>query len=509
MSCYFRQNGDTHVTIPKYIESSTGVVYYDIKVRVHQVEWLVERRYRDFAQLHDKLVDEIAISKKLLPPKKLVGNKNPAFLEQRREQLEKYVQELLVFFRIQLPRVLAEFLDFNKYDIVYLLQDLAKLFNESGSTLLSSKKAFNFSALEVYAISERLCLPCPPENIEQRGKFDFSHVLDFCTQLEVLIVTPVKDNTTFSNDYNTVDVPIERSNIIPKNLRFTLNAFRNVKVLKFHGLSTENIVDIALLKPTVQTICVHSTTMTHINQILMCDNIHRDTFAAIATTTAPDAISYTSNSSAAAQSLSNSSCCTDAPISVNLPYMKADWSNLADLDLTGNLLTQIDASVRTAPKLRTLVLDQNRIRAVQNLAELSQLQILSLSVNLIAECIDWHLELGNLVTLNLAQNRLKKLSGLRKLLSLVNLDLSCNLIDDLEEVDCVARLPILETLRLTGNPLAGSVDYRPRVLSRFHERAAEISLDSERGTQKELDTALVLSALHISKMRQLSSGGQR
>lgn len=79
-----------------------------------------------------------------------MGNKNPAFLEQRREQLEKYLQELLIFFRIQLPRVLAEFLDFNKYDIVYLLQDLAKLFNESGSTLLSSKKEFNFSALEVF-----------------------------------------------------------------------------------------------------------------------------------------------------------------------------------------------------------------------------------------------------------------------------------------------------------------------------------------------------------------------
>lgn len=83
--------------------------------------------------------------------------------------------------------------------------------------------------------------------------------------------------------------------------------------------------------------------------------------------------------------------------------------------------------------------------------------MLSLSVNLIAECIDWHLELGNLVTLNLAQNKLTKLNGLRKLLSLVNLDLSCNQITDLEDVDYVACLPILETLRLTGNPLAGSV----------------------------------------------------
>lgn len=69
-------------------------------------------------------------------------------MEQRREQLEKYLKELLVFFRIQLPRVLAEFLDFNKYDIIYLLQDLAKLCNESGDALLSANKEFSFSALE-------------------------------------------------------------------------------------------------------------------------------------------------------------------------------------------------------------------------------------------------------------------------------------------------------------------------------------------------------------------------
>ncbi|XP_017838706.1 nischarin [Drosophila busckii] len=481
MSCYYRQHEDSSVTIPKYsVESSAGITYYDIKVRVGTVEWFVERRYRDFAQLHDKLVEEANISKKLLPPKKLVGNKQPAFLEQRREQLQVYLQQLLKHFANELPRLLAEFLDFNKYDIIYLLQDLAKLFNENGDALLSSKKEYNLSALEVYAISERLGLPCPPST-DQGGKFDFSHVLDFCTQLAALVVTPVKDNASFAQDYNTVDVPIGRSNIIPNRLSFNLNAFRNLKTLKFSALSTENIVDIDVVKPTLEAMCVHNTTITHIYQVLLCDNLHK----------ACDVPSTLPTLQAAPPNGNDALLSTDS------------WQELSELDLTGNLLTQIDGSVRTAPKLRCLVLEQNRIRTVENLAELPHLQLLSLSGNLISECIDWHLTMGNLVTLKLAQNKLKTLNGLRKLLSLVHLDLSCNLVEQLEEVDHVAQLPLLESLNLTGNPLAGSVDYRPRVLARFHGRAAEISLDNERGSQQELDTALVLSALLQSKQRQL------
>lgn len=102
------------------------------------------------------------------------------------------MQELLVFFRIQLPHTLAQFLDFNRYDVIYVVQDLAQLFHESGDNLLSTKKEYNFSALEVYAISERIHLPCPPNSIERKGKFDFSYVLDFCSQLEILKITPVK-----------------------------------------------------------------------------------------------------------------------------------------------------------------------------------------------------------------------------------------------------------------------------------------------------------------------------
>lgn len=287
-------------------------------------------------------------------------------------------------------------------------------------------------------------LPCPPESIEQRGKYDFSHVLDFCTQLEVIKVSPVKNNDTFANDYNAVDVPIGRSNIIPKSLKFNLNAFRSLQCLKIYALPTENIIDIVLLKPTLQKICVHNTTITSINQVLLCDNVHKDTTIDI-----PSGEAIALNRSLSSSSTTSNSLALNS----NSPL----WRNIVELNFAGNLLTQIDESIRTVPQIRILNLEQNRLRAVKNLAELPHLQVLNLSINVIAECNDWHLELGNLVTLNLAQNKLKSIKGLRKLLSLINLDLSCNLIDELEEVDNVACLPLLETLRLTGNPLASSV----------------------------------------------------
>ncbi|XP_075169774.1 nischarin [Haematobia irritans] len=480
MSCYSRNVTNCEITIPKWFELSS-ITYYDINVRVGRVEWFVGRRYKDFNNLNEKLIEDTGISKKLLPPKKIVGNKNPKFVEERKKQLEQYLKEVVVFFRAQLPKSLADFLEFNKYDIVYLLQDLSKHFSENGEELLRIRKEYNLSALEVYAISERLDLPCPPES--SRGKYDFSHVLDFCTQLEAIQITPIED-VSLGSDYNAVDVPIGRSNIIPKNLKFNLNAFRNLHCLKIYALPSENIIDIGLLKPTLKKICVHNTTITSINQVLMCDNIHKNTSVDIP---------------------------TSEDIKINGPsclektaMMAANriWRNIVELDFTSNLLTQIDESIRTTPQIKILNLQQNRLRNIKNLAELPHLQTLNLSINLINDVTDWHLELGNLVTLNLGQNKLKSIKGLRKLLSLVNLDLSCNQIDDLEEVDYVACLPLLETLRLTGNPLASSVDYRPRVLSRFHNRASEINLDSEKGTQQELDTALVLSAILTSKLRQ-------
>lgn len=115
------------------------------------------------------------------------------FLEQRQNSLEKYLQQILVFLQLAMCRELVEFLEFNKYDIIYLLQDLAEIFYNNGEQILSQSKSYNFSVLELYAISERLKLPCPTTGGGSIDKvYDFSHVLDFCSQVECVTVRPLK-----------------------------------------------------------------------------------------------------------------------------------------------------------------------------------------------------------------------------------------------------------------------------------------------------------------------------
>lgn len=173
---------------------------------------------------------------------------------------------------------------------------------------------------------------------------------------------------------------------------------------------------------------------------------------------------------------------------------------LKDIHFCNAHLERIDDSVALIPNTETLSLNGNAIESIDNLPSLTKLMSLSLRKNRIANCVDWHLKFGNIVTLNLAQNLIESLHGFRKLFCLINLDLSCNQIADMAEVDHLAKLPNLEHLLLTGNPLAGEVDYRVRVLSRFAEKIDnEFYLDNERAGQREMDTASILAALRQSR----------
>lgn len=63
----------------------------------------------------------------------------------------------------------------------------------------------------------------------------------------------------------------------------------------------------------------------------------------------------------------------------------------------------------------------------------------------------------------------------------------------------IGRLPCLEHLRLSDNPVTLVPDYRTKVFEQFGDRAPELRLDGRHGSQKELDTAAVLQALQRAK----------
>lgn len=102
MSCYFKHQQETTITIPSNVDvngefftqlpfihidkcfklknvsiinenfiSIVGTTYYNIQVSIGTVNWTVRHRYKEFVELHSKLVNGQSIGRDLLPPKKV------------------------------------------------------------------------------------------------------------------------------------------------------------------------------------------------------------------------------------------------------------------------------------------------------------------------------------------------------------------------------------------------------------------------------------------------------
>lgn len=159
----------------------------------------------------------------------------------------------------------------------------------------------------------------------------------------------------------------------------------------------------------------------------------------------------------------------------------------------------MDWAIKLVPKLRHLSLSSNKLTELCDVSCLHDLRILNLSMNNFELCDSWHSKIGNIVKIDLSQNKVVSLQGFSRLYSLESLDLSCNSVTDVEEVQHICRLPCLEYLWLTANPVASTIDYRVKVLEQFNSRMEEICLDNEKASNKELDTARVLQALRVVK----------
>lgn len=461
MSCFLRHVPDTHIRIPSN-RAQQGVTYYTIAVTVGPHTWTVPHRYREFRELHERLVAEHGIAKDLLPPKKVLGNRAAAFLDQRQRQLELYLQQVLAGLQSAMCREFVEFLHFNRYDIVYLLQDMAQRFFLQGIPFVEQVQQYDFSVLELHAVAERLRMPCPalaptaaatpapaPNNNTTWKCYDFSHVLEFCTQLDAMRVVRRKPKERWTGETtgaaaatpppaadepappaDAVDSampltgagtasaePIGTSNIDAGQLPLDLGAFHALTALTLDGVPPAQLHALGTLRDTLRTLTVRRTPMRRLAEVLLCDSLHREADA-------------------------------------REPSLRWPW--LTHLDCADCAVDALDASVTLLPRLAVLRLDGNRLVAIApgTLNQLPALSAVSLAHNRIAECVDWHLELGNIRELNLAGNGLRGLEGVRKMWSLVRLDVEGNRLADVEEVEHVAGLPCLEELRLVGNPMA-------------------------------------------------------
>lgn len=254
------------------------------------------------------------------------------------------------------------------------------------------------------------------------------------------------------------------SNIIQNNLPYTLNTFKNVEILTVKNASVSQIGHLGAVRRTTKSLNVQNSGMVKMSDILLCDAIYKETVEGID------------------------------------PHK---WLLLTDVDVSSNQITQIDDSVALAPNIEKLNISCNKLSSVQSLTKLPHLVSLNLSNNLFNTLENMHTKLGNVIDLDMSQNNLSSLKGLSKLYSLASLNVSTNNLCEISEVSHISRLPCLETLIITGNPVATIVDYRTKVLELFGQRASEVCLDNELPTQRELEFVAVLQAIRASREGRL------
>ncbi|EGC29628.1 hypothetical protein DICPUDRAFT_158764 [Dictyostelium purpureum] len=111
------KNSQLNLTI-----SSTETVYekqksytvYVIKVRSDNNQWEIVRRYKHFRVFSIQIQNEVpSLASFEFPSKKLIGNMNPNFIKNRKEQLQKFLTSITLSQPAKLSRNLKVFLDPN------------------------------------------------------------------------------------------------------------------------------------------------------------------------------------------------------------------------------------------------------------------------------------------------------------------------------------------------------------------------------------------------------------
>ena len=355
-------SSNIHISIPEAVKEH-GVTFYSVSVKVGSIAWTVQRRYSDFVDLHNAIIVS-GVAKESLPEKKVFGNKDPGFIMKRRKELEIYIRDVFEFLKRAIPASLAKFLDFDAYDINFVLRTLAS--ERFDDPKVDSKAEFvDWTPLELHAVSERLKSPLPPpplaDDETEAKRYDFANVADRVCSMNALRIKGSRE--TF-----------KASNILLNELNFDFDAFKALTKLCLLDVQVQSIASLGHAKKSLKQLQIHRCSLKAIAQILLCDARNadiQDNFG--------DA---ESESRQEAESL--------------LTKSGLIWENLEHLDLRYNVIERVDRSVALAPKLQTLLLGSNRIELVENLSGSTHLTRLDFSDNNLNSELngDLHVKLG-------------------------------------------------------------------------------------------------------------------
>lgn len=393
--------------------------------------------------------------KSFLPPKKLIRNLDAEFLEERRVELEKYCRALLeleIWYQKQkrvnsLPLLTAKFFDFHQYEIHSIVDDLSVRLGGVGDEWLtsseSSPKYFEFTPIEMHAITERLRLP-EPTAPDPRMVADLGNTVDFLHRVRALKVRGAKGY-------------VGTSNIVWNSLSYSLHICKNLLALWISDSDATKVRGLSSAKRTLRRLVVHYS-MNSIEDLLLDED-------------------------------------QVVPVVEQEP-----WQCLEEVDFSFNDLKAVDESVRLLGSVKKLNISHNSVTEIGSyLQHLTCLTELDLSSNGITSVRQWNQLLGNLKKLILANNAIKDVSGLSRIYSLEHLDLRNNAIETVESVYPLGALPCLEVLHLKGNPIRKVVEYRTRMLEAFGERSCEVKLDGKAPDDREKDTVRLRLALRRAR----------
>ncbi|KAI0691521.1 hypothetical protein C8T65DRAFT_711482 [Cerioporus squamosus] len=133
-------------------------------------------------------------------------------------------------------------------------------------------------------------------------------------------------------------------------------------------------------------------------------------------------------------------------------------ATLRSIELGGNRIRQIEG-LEALVNLEELWLGKNKITRLENLSTLKKLRILSIQSNRITK-IEGLEELENLEELLLSHNGISRIEGLEKNLKLRMLDLGNNFVERLENV---SHLTQLEELWINDNKITTFQDIEPQL----------------------------------------------